>query len=282
MAVLDLLGFLLTAPACLLRRVLVLGLLKGFASFHFPYIGSLHTISFRARRFHLHFGRSVSSILALIVMLFWFLTSRFHAHFWPQRSPFTQNEPRVVQTHVTAPSPARGKRGRSSNLSDRDWVVYIEGPPSETSSPEHVLKYLARYLTGGPISDRRLIEESNGNVAFLVRAGDGSDKQIRVERSGTEIVRLWSLHILPKGFTKSRFFGGWSNNQRATFLDRCRKLRHLSVSIPPIEPAEMPKKSEEKEVKNLVCPKCEAAMDLESSQQRPSWRVLFTGPTHPE
>ena len=59
-----------------------------------------------------------------------------------------------------------------ASLSDQDWVVYIEGPPSATSSPEHVLKYLARYLTGGPISDKRLIEESNGKVAFLARAGD--------------------------------------------------------------------------------------------------------------
>ena len=168
-----------------------------------------------------------------------------------------------------------------TNLSDQDWVVYIEGPPSATSSPEHVLKYLARYLTGGPISDKRLIEESNGKVAFLARAGDGSDKQIRVERSGVEFVRLWSLHILPKGFTKSRFFGGWSNNQRASFLDRCRKLRSKLVSIPPSKPAEVPKKSEEKEAKIQVCPKCEAAMELESSQHRPSWRILFTGPEHP-
>ena len=58
-----------------------------------------------------------------------------------------------------------------TNLSDRDWVVYIEGPPSEKSSPEHVLKYLARYLTGGPISDRRLIGESNGKVAFWASVG---------------------------------------------------------------------------------------------------------------
>ena len=58
-----------------------------------------------------------------------------------------------------------------ANLTDRDWVVYIEGPPSEKSSPEHVLKYLARYLTGGPISDRRLIGESNGKVAFWASVG---------------------------------------------------------------------------------------------------------------
>ena len=169
-----------------------------------------------------------------------------------------------------------------ANLTDRDWVVYIEGPPTETSSPEHVLKYLARYLTGGPISDRRLIEESNGKVAFWARAGDGSDKQIRVERTGVEFLRLWSLHILPKGFTKSRFFGGWSNNQRASFLDRCTTLRSPLGPAVESKPTEESTKSEEKLPRVQVCPKCETAMDLESSQQRPSWRVLFTGPEHAE
>ena len=64
-----------------------------------------------------------------------------------------------------------------------------------------------------PGADRRLIEESDGKVAFWARAGDGSDKTIRVERTGVEFVRLWSLHILPKGFTKSRFF--WRVEQQS-------------------------------------------------------------------
>jgi hypothetical protein len=169
-----------------------------------------------------------------------------------------------------------------ASLTDRDWVVYIEGPPTEKSSPEHVLKYLARYLTGGPISDRRLISDSNGKIAFWARAGDGSDKQIRVERTGVEFVRLWSLHILPKRFTKSRFFGGWSNNQRASFLDRCRTLRSPLGLAVESKPTDESKKLEEKLQRVQVCPKCDSAMDLESSQQRPSWRVLFTGPEHEE
>ena len=43
-------------------------------------------------------------------------------------------------------------------FSDGPWVVNIEPPPTEDAQPENVLKYLARYMTGGPISDRRLIE----------------------------------------------------------------------------------------------------------------------------
>ncbi len=38
-------------------------------------------------------------------------------------------------------------------LEEIDWVTYIEAPKNEESSPEHVVKYLPRYLTGGPISD---------------------------------------------------------------------------------------------------------------------------------
>lgn len=164
-----------------------------------------------------------------------------------------------------------------TNLTDRDWVVFIEGPPNAKSSPEHVLKYLARYLTGGPISDRRLISDSKGKVEFWGRAGDGSKKQIVLERTGVEFLRLWSLHILPKGFTKSRFFGGWSNNQRTSFHVRCMELRSPAASRWKEEVKESQATPVDKQPKVHACPKCKAAMELESSQMRPSWRELFNG-----
>jgi hypothetical protein len=37
-------------------------------------------------------------------------------------------------------------------LCDCAGVVSVEPPPTEQVQPEHVLKYLARYLTGGPIA----------------------------------------------------------------------------------------------------------------------------------
>ena len=40
-------------------------------------------------------------------------------------------------------------------ITESDWNVFIQGPPHGRSRPDHVLKYLARYLTGGPISGRR-------------------------------------------------------------------------------------------------------------------------------
>ncbi len=78
-----------------------------------------------------------------------------------------------------------------------DWVVYIQPPPTETSDPEDVLKYLARYMTGGPISDRRLIEVKDGRVYFWARSSDKSGRQVPVSLPTLEFVRCWTLHILP-------------------------------------------------------------------------------------
>ena len=49
---------------------------------------------------------------------------------------------------------------------DCAWVVYIQPPPTQNAQPEQILKYLARYLTGGPISDHRLIAHQADRVTF--------------------------------------------------------------------------------------------------------------------
>ena len=123
---------------------------------------------------------------------------------------------------------------------DCAWVVYIEPPPTEKAQPEQVLKYLARYLTGGPISDRRLIGHEQGQVTFWARAHDKhtGNRPQPYTLSGTEFTRRWALHILPKGFVKSRCFGGFSCRRRATYLRRCRAL--LGGESPQAEPAETP------------------------------------------
>ncbi len=51
------------------------------------------------------------------------------------------------------------------DITESDWNVFIEGPPHGQSRPDRVLKYLARYLTGGPISDLRIIGDEDGRAA---------------------------------------------------------------------------------------------------------------------
>ena len=99
-------------------------------------------------------------------------------------------------------------------------------PPRDQADPNRVLKYLARYMTGGPISDQRLISHDDGQVTFWARSKDkkAGNPSRPFPLSGIEFTRRWALHILPKGFTKVRRYGGYSGRLCRDYLDRCRGL----------------------------------------------------------
>lgn len=163
-----------------------------------------------------------------------------------------------------------------------EWVVFIQPPPKDTSDPADVLKYLARYMTGGPISDRRLIEVKDGRVYFWARSKDKSGRQVPVSLPTIEFVRSWTLHILPKGFTKARCYGGWSNTRRQAYQQQCEQLQPLPQSAES-DLADVPTSAPESPPdETMKCPNCQTEMVLESRTRRPSWRELFYGPDHPQ
>jgi hypothetical protein len=167
-------------------------------------------------------------------------------------------------------------------FSDCAWVVYIEPPPTDQARPENVLKYLARYLTGGPISDRRLIKHEDGQVTFSARGRDkrAGNPAEPYPLPGIEFTRRWSLHILPKGFVKSRGFGGYSCRNRATYLRRCRDL--LELDRPAPEPAATPEKETAEERESAVtCPQCQTTMQCISDYERPGWNDVLNGSDRP-
>jgi hypothetical protein len=165
-------------------------------------------------------------------------------------------------------------------LEEKSWVTYIQRPP-KNSSPENVLKYLARYMTGGPISDRRLIRHENGSVTFSARMGTqqgGSNETEQVPLSGVEFVRRWALHILPKGYTKTRRFGGYSNHHRKRYMAQCRELLPTitdepAPAAPLIDPADR--------VVEHRCPTCESALVHVAGTDAPSWSVVMRSPHRP-
>ena len=88
-------------------------------------------------------------------------------------------------------------------LEQLKWNTCIEPPPGDKAAPEHVLKYLARHLTGGPISEGRLISHENGKVTFRARSG----KTPGGNRADTQTVTL-------PGVEFGEDFGGQiSNNE---------------------------------------------------------------------
>jgi len=158
-------------------------------------------------------------------------------------------------------------------LTATDWNVFVEGPPHGKSRPTDVLKYLARYITGGPISDRRLISDEDGVVTFWARSKEkGQDSRSeQFPLKGTEFVRRWTMHILPKGYTRSRAYGGYHGTKRAAYLERCRKLLEITAEdfAKTADPLDCREPSEP------TCPHCEIPMVCIFRQSRPSWKRIF-------
>ena len=171
-------------------------------------------------------------------------------------------------------------------LERQSWVTYIEPPPAEASAPVDVVKYLARYLTGGPISDYRITRHDGQHVCFAARTGTthgGSDETEEVSLPASEFVRRWCLHILPKGFTKSRRFGGWSNYHRPRYVKECRRL--MDVDEGALSETDSPNDSVE-DGQNAgpvgpKCPQCNSVLERLERVFRTSWRDVFAGESCP-
>jgi hypothetical protein len=94
-----------------------------------------------------------------------------------------------------------------------------------------VLKYLARYVSGVAISDRRLVSHADGRVTFRWKNyARGGTSETTPPLQGVEFVRRYLLHVLPCGFVRIRGYGLLSNRLRRTDLARCRAL--LAASPP--------------------------------------------------
>jgi len=98
-----------------------------------------------------------------------------------------------------------------STLYKKKWVVYAQGPPSGVQGAEAVLKYLARYVSGVAISDKRLVSHVDGRVAFrwknygVLKKGTGrGGREGTTSLAGVEFVERYMQHVLPRGLVRVR------------------------------------------------------------------------------
>ena len=168
-----------------------------------------------------------------------------------------------------------------TKISVTAWNVYVQPPPKKSSSPEQVVKYLARYMTGGPISDSRLISHEEGQITFWARSRDKKNQSRPYKLSGVQFVYKWSQHILPKGFTKSRSYGGFHSTKSAKYLELCAGLLEKRFPRSDTQPQsdepiqkEQPSEVDEHGPK---CPKCSQPMTATDKSERRSWRDVLGG-----
>ncbi|TWT94931.1 putative transposase [Neorhodopirellula pilleata] len=164
-------------------------------------------------------------------------------------------------------------------LESKKWVAFIQPPPSESSSANQVVRYLTRYLTGGPISDRRIRAADSKEVTFMAREGartGGERSQVPITLSTTEFIQKWCLHVQPNQLTKTRYFGGWCNQRQAAYRSRCEELfsalDHSYDSIDPLETAG----DLTNHCADLLCPAYGSdRMELIEQTPKPTWAELL-------
>ena len=198
------------------------------------------------------------------------------------RDLFLKRLAKKIKQGVIVPEDTAHMAAVIEELSVIDWVVFIQGPPKRDCGGELVLKYLTRYMTGGPISNKRIIKEKDGRIYFWVRNKDKSGGREEYSLPGATFVQQWCLHILPEGYTRSRFFGAWSNTKRKLYKASVARLLEPRWvdSKQPVVAKEAPASTESENLKRQ-CPCCDGQLVVVSEVERPKWRELFYGPAHP-
>jgi Putative transposase/Transposase zinc-binding domain len=114
-----------------------------------------------------------------------------------------------------------------AELERPEWVVYAKRP---FAGPQQVLDYVGRYTHRVAISNNRLLDIENDQVAFQWKdyRTDGHVKTMNL--SADEFIRRFLLHVLPSGFQRIRYYGLLGNRYRQEKLDHCRHL--LGMQMP--------------------------------------------------
>ena len=133
-------------------------------------------------------------------------------------------------------------------LHRQDWVVYAK---PAFGGPKKVLRYLGRYTHRIAISNHRLLTFDGERVTFRWKDYAHGGKQRTMTLLGTEFLRRFFLHVLPKGFVRIRYFGFLANRFRAHCLPLCQRLL-ASARPPPATSLET--------ASNWHCPNCGATM----------------------
>lgn len=93
----------------------------------------------------------------------------------------------------------------------KNWVIYAKQP---FFGPQQVVEYLGRYTHKIAISNHRIKDIGNGQVSFTMKDYRVGGQKKVMTLTQQEFIRRFSLHILPKGFTRIRHYGILSSSSK--------------------------------------------------------------------
>jgi hypothetical protein len=127
-----------------------------------------------------------------------------------------------------------------------EWVVYSKPCLART---ETVVDYLGRYSHRIALADSRLLDFDGDTVALSYKDYRDGDRRKVTTLTGTELIRRFLLHVLPRGFMRVRHFGFLANRCRAKRLPAIRTALDTSPPEPTLK-AQAPAED------GRPCPKC--------------------------
>lgn len=107
----------------------------------------------------------------------------------------------------------------AKKVMQKKWVVYAKRP---FLSPQSVVEYLGRYTHKIAISNHRLLSLENQSVTFKYKNYKTGEFNRKLTLSDSEFLRRFSLHILPKGFTRIRHYGILSSRNKSVQINLIR------------------------------------------------------------
>lgn len=106
----------------------------------------------------------------------------------------------------------------------RPWTVHVQ----PIGSGEHATRYLARYVYHVALTNHRLDRFAHGRVTFRYTHARTQETR-RVTLPVDTFIARFLQHVLPRGFTKVRYYGLLSPTGR-TDLERARQLLELHAA----------------------------------------------------
>ena len=115
-------------------------------------------------------------------------------------------------------------------LFKNQWVVYSK---ATFVKPEFVIEYLGRYTHKIAISNYRIkgINKEKSTVTFSLKEYRNNGKNSTMTLTTKEFIRRFSLHILPKGFTRIRHYGILSSSWKKEKLPHMQELLNRNKTV---------------------------------------------------
>lgn len=129
-----------------------------------------------------------------------------------------------------------------------EWVAHCKN----VGNGDKAIIYLGRYLYRGVIQEKDILRCEDDRVTFRYKPSESKQYQARTV-SGEKFLYLLMLHVLPKGFRRTRSYG---------FLHPCSKklIKFLQVVL-RVNPLRM-LAGKQKKRPSITCPVCGAEMKI--------------------